>query len=178
MNVPVFGALLAWLAILESQRTPLLNRARDAFKPFHVGGLGRERPERNNLICIVKRVAFLVVEFSRQLSERHLQWFVKRRPAVLLHGFVRDQQCEHFSLSDGRYSRKLLHLARVKISVPLTIVFDWQIPMYPHPFHVSLDRLLGNVELASKPSRVRIPLRRNQLMNRQQPLGRIPTYSR
>src|ERR1041385_8504350 len=105
MNVPLFGALLTWLAILESQRTPLLNCARDAFKPFHVGGLGRERPERNNLVAIVECVAFLVVEFSRQLSERHLQWFVKWRAAVLLHGFVRDQQCEHLRFSDGRYSR-------------------------------------------------------------------------
>src|SRR4030095_14238689 len=142
MNMPVFGALLARLAILESQRPPLLNRARDAFTPLHVGGLGRERPERNNLVAIVKCVAFLVVESPRQLSERHLQWFVKWRAAVLLHGFVRDQQCEHLRFSDGRYSRKLLHLARVKISVPLTIVFNGKIPMYPHPFHISLDCLL------------------------------------
>src|SRR6185503_14945407 len=103
MNVPAFGALLAWLAILESQRTPLLNRARDAFKPLHVGGLGREWPERQYLVGIVKRVTLLVVQFPRQLPERHLQWFVKRCPAVLLNCFVCDQQREHLRLGDGRY---------------------------------------------------------------------------
>src|SRR6266568_3283503 len=106
MNVPPTGALFARLAIQETQCLPLLNRARHNLEPLHIGGLRREGPERQNLFAILKRIPLLVVQLARQLPKRHLEWLVKWRPAVLLDRLVRDQQREHFRLSDGWHARK------------------------------------------------------------------------
>src|SRR5262245_32573102 len=111
MNVPSFGALFTRLAIHELQRSPLLNCARDSFKSLHVRSLGREGPERHNLVGIVKCVSLLVVELTRQFSKRHLKWFVKWRAAVLFDCFMSNQHREHLRFCDGRNSRKLVYLS-------------------------------------------------------------------